>query len=150
MVRGTVFSMLLTATIATDVLAQNDMRFFVGDWGFNIWGTADMSTPPALTGTWHLENGLDSALALVGRVVLDDGPNTQGGVFTRELITYDAHLKVYTRTIVTNTGSYYAFTSSGWHGERITWTGSQHAETGATELREEIERTGPDSFDAVF
>ena len=59
-------------------------------------------------------------------------------------------LKVYTRTIVTNAGSHYVFTSRGWQGDKITWTGSQHAETGATELREEIARTGPDSFDAVF
>lgn len=131
-------------------MAQPDMRFFVGTWSFRIWGTADISGPPALTGTWHLEDGLDSALALVGRVVLDDGPDIIGGDFTRELIAYDAHLKSFTRTIVTNTSGYYFFTSTGWQGDRITWTGSQHSAGGAIELREEIERTGPDSFNAVF
>jgi len=129
---------------------HGDMRYFTGTWDFKIWGTSDVSGPPALTGAWMLESGLDSALALVGRVVLDDGPNAVGGDFTRELIAFDAHTKAFTRTIVTNAGGYYFFTSTGWEGDRITWTGSQHSAAGTIELREEIECTGPDSFNAVF
>lgn len=130
--------------------AQSDLRFFVGTWDFRIWGTADISGPPALTGTWHLENGLDSALALVGRVILDDGPGVLGGDFTRELIAYDAHARLYTRTIVTNTGASYRFTSEGWNGKSITWSGEQRTAAGAVDLREEITRTAHDSFTAVF
>lgn len=150
MLRGHLLSILFAAAIATQAVAQDDMRYFVGTWNFSIWAPGNTRDKADLTGMWHVDNGLDSALALVGRVVLNDGPNAQGGVFTRELITYDAHLKMYTRTIVTNAGSHYAFTSHGWHGDKLTWIGRQHAETGAVELREEIERTGPDSFDAVF
>lgn len=126
------------------------MRFFVGTWDFRIWGTADISGEPALTGTWYLENGLDSALALVGRVELNDGPGVQGGTFTRELIAYDAQSRLFTRSIVTNTGSTYHFTSSGWQGDRIEWNGTTHSASGSAELREEIQRTGPDSFTAIF
>lgn len=130
--------------------AQSDMRFFVGTWDFRIWGTADNSGPPALTGTWHLENGLDSALALVGRVVLKDGPGVLGGEFTRELIAFDAHARNYTRTIATNTGANYRFTSEGWRGDTIMWLGEQHTAGGIADLREVITRTGPDSFTAIF
>lgn len=150
MEKGTLLSILLAATIATNVAAQPDMRFFVGTWNFRIWGTADISGPPALTGTWHLEDGLDSALALVGRVVLDDGPGSQGGLFTRELIAFDAHAKRYQRTIVTNTGANYFLESEGWQGNKLIWSGTQHTSSGEVELREEIERTGPDSFSAIF
>ncbi|MBK7268932.1 MAG: hypothetical protein IPI07_05290 [Flavobacteriales bacterium] len=144
------FVVLLCMLHGRHIHAQHDMRYLVGDWHFNIWSTPDISAPPALTGTLHLESGLDSALALVGRVVLNDGPSTQGGNFTRELIAFDAFTKLYTRTIATNTGSHYVFTSTGWLGGKLKWTGSQHAGTDAVELREEIERTGPDRFNAVF
>lgn len=130
--------------------AQSDMRFFVGTWEFRIWGSADITGPPALNGTWHLENGLDSALALVGQVVLKDGPGVLGGEFTRELIAFDAHARNYTRTIVTNTGASYRFTSEGWKGDAIIWLGDQRTAAGIVELREEITRTGPDSFSAIF
>lgn len=127
-----------------------DMHFFVGTWNFRIWATDDISGPPAFTGTWRLESGLDSALALLGRVQLEDGPGVQGGTFTRELIARDPHTGLYTRTIVANTGSTYHFTSTGWQGDRLLWTGSQQAARGSVELREEIRRTGPDSFTAIF
>ena len=130
--------------------AQTDMRFFTGTWEFRIWGSADISGPPAFTGSWHVEDGLDSALALIGRVELNDGPDVQGGTFTRELIAYDPHTRMYTRSIVSNNGSTYHFTSSGWQGDRLVWTGSQHGTGGRVELREEIERTGPDHFTAIF
>lgn len=129
---------------------HGDMRFFVGKWNFRIWAPGNSTDKADLTGTWYLENGLDSALALVGRVILDDGTSTQGGEFTRELIAYDAFTKQYTRTIVANTGSHYVFTSTGWKDDKLIWTGEQHASTGVVELREEIERTSPDSFNAVF
>lgn len=135
---------------ASGFTQQPDMRFFVGTWEFRIWGTEDISGAPALTGTWYLEDGLDNAQALVGRVELNDGPDVQGGTFTRELIAYDTHEKLCTRTIITNTGSMYHFTSSGWQGDKLVWTGSAHSATGVVELREEIERTGPDSFTAIF
>lgn len=143
-------ALMISTLISQEMSAQLDMRFFVGDWHFSIWGTADISAPPALTGTWHLENGLDSALALVGRVILADGPGVQGGLFTRELIAYDAHAKRFQRTIVTNTGASYSFVSEGWHGDNLLWTGTQQSASGEVELREEIERTGPDSFTAIF
>lgn len=141
---------VLLVALGNHVLAQADMRFFVGDWDFRIWGTADITGDPALSGTWHLENCLDSALALVGRVELSDGPGVQGGLFTRELITYDGYTKLHTRTIVTNAGSSYTFHSTGWKGERLTWSGTQRSSSGEVELREEIERTGPGSFSAIF
>lgn len=141
---------ILLVALGTRVLPQADMRFFVGDWDFRIWGTADITAPTAFTGTWHLENGLDSALALVGRVELSDGPGVQGGLFTREFITYDGYTKLYTRSIVTNKGTTYLFTSKGWHGDKLTWAGTQHSPSGEVELREEIERTGPGSFSAIF
>jgi hypothetical protein len=127
-----------------------DMRFFIGTWEFRIWGPTNTTDKPDLTGTWKLESGLDSALALTGHVILNDGPGVQGGGFTRELIGYDAQSKLFTRTIVTNAGGHYVFTSAGWQGEHLTWNGEQHSAAGSTELREEIDRTGPDSFMAVF
>ncbi len=144
---------LLSGSIAIAALqaqGQNDLRYFVGEWDFRIWGTQDISSPPALSGTWHLESGLDNTLALVGRVVLDDGVDTQGGPFTRELIAYDGYTRLYTRTIATNAGSSYTFFSTGWKGDRLIWSGTQHSQAGEVELREEIERTGPDSFTAIF
>lgn len=141
---------VLLVALGTHVLAQLDMHFFAGDWDFRIWRTADITGDPALTGTWHLESGLDSTLALVGRVELSDGPGVQGGLFTRELITYDGYTKLYTRAIVTNTGATYLFSSKGWQGDKLIWTGTQHSSSGEVELREEIEHTGPGSFSAIF
>ncbi|MBK9176025.1 MAG: hypothetical protein IPM46_06720 [Flavobacteriales bacterium] len=149
LIRSLLFTLALIG-FAQAGSAQTDMRFFVGTWDFRIWVPGNTTEQADLTGTWYLESGLDSALALAGRVVLNDGPNAVGGDFTRELIAFDVHTKSFTRTNVTNTGGYYFFTSTGWEGDRITWTGSQHSATGTIELREEIERTGPDSFDAVF
>ena len=83
-------------------------------------------------------------------MVLDDGDDVQGGLFTRELITYDAHARAYTRTIATNTGGHYSFTSPGWKNNALTWTGSQRSASGEVPLREEIQRRGPDGFDVVF
>lgn len=140
----------MAAACSTTCPAQSDMLFFIGSWEFKIWGSVDTSGPPALTGMWKLESGLDSAMALVGRVQLDDAPGVQGGLFTRELIAYDAHARLYTRSIVANTGSTYHFTSPGWQADTLVWSGRMRAATGEVELRETIERTGPDSFTAVF
>ncbi|MBK7084636.1 MAG: hypothetical protein IPH53_08200 [Flavobacteriales bacterium] len=89
------FVVLLCMLHGRHIHAQHDMRYLVGDRHFNIWSTPDISAPPALTGTLHLESGLDSALALVGRVVLNDGPSTQGGNFTRESIARRVHQVVH-------------------------------------------------------
>lgn len=143
-------ALILAAASAINVSAQDDMRFFVGTWDFSIWTTEDVSGPPALTGEWVLESGLDSALALVGSVQLADAPGVQGGRFTRELIAYNSASARYTRTIVTNTGAYYTFTSEGWQGDTLHWVGQQHSSSGIVQLQEEIVRTSPDSFTAIF
>lgn len=144
------FLICLTLSVTPRAIAQHDMRFFVGHWDFSIWSTEDVSGAPAFTGEWFVEDGLDSALALVDRVQLNDGPGVQGGTFTRELIAFDSHAGRYTRTIITNTGASYSFTSSGWNGDELTWIGEQRSAAGIVKLREVIVRTGPGSFTAVF
>jgi hypothetical protein len=123
---------------------QPDMRYFVGTWDFSMWSTTNTSDTPDLVATWILEDGLDSALALAGHVVID------GSMFTRELIAYDASTGLYTRTIAASTGSYFLFTSTGWNGDRLIWSGTQHMASGSVDLKEEITRLGADAFTALF
>ena len=126
------------------------MRYFVGTWEFRIWGGNDTARSADLSGTWVLENRLDSAVGLVGRVVLNDGPGVQGGPFTSELIAFDGHTNEYIRTIITNTGALYTFRSSGWKGDQLLWMGEQRTAAGVLELREEITLLSPSRFKAVF
>lgn len=140
--RSLLFLFLLC--VGTVRAQQNDLRYFVGTWHFHAWLAGNNTDSADISATWILESGLDKALALTGHVVID------GTTFTRELITYDPVAEHYTRTITANNGNHFVFTSTGWVGDTLVWNGKQRSIAGEVELKEEIERTGQDSFRATF
>lgn len=124
--------------------AQTDLNYFAGSWQFDTRFAGNEAGKPDISAQWMVEKGLDSVFCLMGHVELN------GETFTRELISYNAGTKQYTRSVATNTGSWLVFTSAGWEGDTLVWTGSQSSQTGMIALREEIIRESPVAFTARF
>lgn len=121
---------------------HDDMKYFAGKWSFRVHFASDQE----IKGEWFLESCLDSNFCMNGWVTLAGGQK-----FTRELMHYNAGSRLYVRTIIANEGSSFYFTSSGWKGQKLIWTGQQTGASGAkTGLKEEITRITGDSFHAVY
>lgn len=117
------------------------MQFFVGTWDLETEGPQT-----SIKATWTVTATLAKALCLSGMVQMPDGSS-----FTKEIIAYDAAAEVFVRTIASDDGSYFHFTAKGWEGDTLVWTGTQVSKTGQKiALKEEIRRTGTDSFTAEY
>lgn len=124
---------------------NNELDFFIGTWNFKVWFSNDTTKQHDIIALWTLEKGLDSAMCLLGNVKMN------GTNFTREFITLSPDdEKQYTRTIITNDGSYVQLTSYGWQTDKFSWVGIQKQEEKTIQLREDIVRLSDNQFKAVF
>ncbi|MGZ3884658.1 MAG: hypothetical protein ACXVPQ_09835 [Bacteroidia bacterium] len=141
--RSALFLFALTFAVA-GIAQQNDMDYFAGKWQFEGWLAANTTQQPDYKAVWYIEKSLDSAICFTGRVEIN------ASVFTREIISYNAFKKEFSRNIVTNNGDSFTFTTKGWKGQTLTWQGKQFSKGKETTLKEELNRTGPDEFSAIF
>ncbi|HMR91853.1 MAG TPA: hypothetical protein PKC69_06050 [Chitinophagaceae bacterium] len=106
---------------AAQTVTDKSLGFFTGKWDFKIWTADNQSEKPDLSATWTLEKGLDSAACFIGQV------QHEGHIFTREMIVYHPAAHVYKRMVATGNGDYFILKTSGWNGNRLTWTGTQYS-----------------------
>lgn len=131
-------------TCPINATGQRDMDYFAGEWDLNLWSENNQSDKPDVTATWELQKSGDGINAYPGRVLLNGKANT------RELISHNPYLKLYTRTIAVAGEIYVHMTSGGWRGDKLVWIGKMYDVNSEKQIKEEINRKDKMHFEAVY
>lgn len=140
---------ILTALVLLPVLlvaagraaADTPLDWFVGDWDVRVRAAGEADFPQAVSFEWAVRPALDGRW-LAGSVI------AEGRVFTHEFQGGGPGALV--RQVFAADGSRVRFTSAGWDGAVLVWTGEMITEEGVVPLRETIRRQGDDRAEAVF
>ena len=127
------------------VFAQptDEMQYFIGKWDVQLMFSSNKTNKPDVKATWEIEKGLDSAFCLLGHVYI------KKAIFTRETIVYNTTTKEYIRNVITNDGSYFVFTTKGWQGNNLLWTGIQYSKD-TVSIQENITRINKKEFRVIY